>query len=314
MARPLALITEELDDACTAWLRDHCDVAHVPFDDPAFDASLAKADALIVRTYTQVNDALLDKAPNLKAVGRAGVGLDNIDVPACRSRGVEVVHTPDANTSAVTELVFAFILDALRPRVFLDRPLPMPEWKALRTELTAHRQLRECTLGIVGLGRVGKSIARIAHAFAMPTIYHDLIDIPDADRESAAPVDPDTLFATADILTVHIDNRPANRHHINSGRLALMKPDALLINASRGFVADASAIADWLTANPNARAIADVHDPEPITSGNPLLNLPNAHLTPHIGAATRLAHRNMSWVVRDIVRTLAGEPPEFPAP
>ncbi len=311
--KPLVVQTEELDAACAAWMAERCELIACPSEDPRFPDLLSRADGLVVRTYTRVGPELLAGAPRLKVVGRAGVGLDNIDVAACKARSVTVVSTPDANTRAVVELVFAFMLDALRPRVFLEHPLSMAEWRRARAELVAPRQLSDLTLGVLGLGRVGKSVARVAAALNMRVIYNDLLVIPESARHGAVPVDPRTLFAESDILTLHIDGRAANRRFVSAERLDLCKRDVLLINASRGMVLDPIALAAFLWERPEAQAILDVHEPEPFGPDYPLLSVPNAHLAPHIGAATATAHRNMSWVVRDVWRVLIGEPPEFPA-
>ncbi|MDX2116128.1 MAG: NAD(P)-dependent oxidoreductase [Planctomycetota bacterium] len=310
---PLVVQAEELDPACAAWLAERCRVEVCPVDDPRFGLLMKEAQGLVVRTYTRVDRALLDRAPRLRVAGRAGVGLDNFDLHACRERGVVVVSTPDANTRAVVELVTAFILDALRPRLFLDKPLDIKAWKSLRQELLAPRQLADLTLGILGLGRVGGGVARVGAAFNMRVLYSDLRTIPEDARHGALPVELDALLDQSDILSVHVDDRPTNRALLNRKNLRLMKPSALLINTSRGFVIDPPGLADWLRSDPAARAVLDVHDPEPFGPDYPLLGLPNAHLSPHIGAATRTAHRNMSWVVRDVWRVLSGEAPEFPA-
>lgn len=311
---PFVLIAEEIDDECSAWLSERCKVEFCPSTDPArIETLLARADGLVVRTYTKVERGFLSRAPRLRVVGRAGVGLDNIDIAACRGRGVEVVHTPDANTRAVVELVTAFMLDALRPRVYVDRPLPLEEWKRLRHGLIAPRQLAGMTLGILGFGRVGSAMARVGAALDMRVIYNDVRDIPAESRFGAQPVRAEEVFASADIVTVHIDDRPSNARFVGTGLIGRMRADALFINASRGFVIDTAALAAFLRANPDAAAMLDVHDPEPFGPEYPLLGLSNARLTPHIGAATAAAHRNMSWVVRDVWRVLSGEKPKWPA-
>jgi phosphoglycerate dehydrogenase-like enzyme len=311
--RPLILQTEHIDPAAAAWLAERARVVACPSDDPRFGAMLAEADGLLLRTYTRVDEALLARAPRLKVVARAGVGLDNVDVAACTRRGVRVVSTPGANTRAVVELVFAFLLDALRPRVFLDRALEPGAWKDLRKELQAPRQLCDLTLGIIGLGRVGSAVARVAAAMEMRVVYHDLVEIPTANRAGAEPVAFAELLAQSDIVSLHVDVRPGNRHLIGAAQLGACKPDCIIVNTSRGFVVDAAALAAFLRVNPAASAILDVHEPEPFGHDYPLLGLPNAHLSPHIGAATATANRNMSWVVRDLWRVLSGEEPEWPA-
>lgn len=312
--RALVIQTEELDPKAQDYLRQRCDFRVVPWDSPDFAGVLSEAEGLVVRTYTTINESLLERAPKLRVVGRAGVALDNFDLAACRARGVQVVHTPDANTSAVVELVTAFMLDAFRPRTFLDEALAFDAWKALRAELRAERQLREMTLGVLGLGRIGRGVARVGVALGMRVVYNDLLEIDERHRAGAVPVSAEDMFGMSDVVTLHIDPRPTNRRLVGGDLLSRMRPGSLLINTSRGLVADPRAIASWLRADPTAQAIVDVHEPEPIETDDPLLVLPNAHLSPHIGAATSLAHENMSWVVRDVWRVLSGEEPESAAP
>ena len=312
--RPLVLQAEDLDPCAAAWLAERADLRVCPFAADAFLPLLAGAHALLVRTYTRVDAALLDRAPNLRVVGRAGVGLDRIDVTECRRRGVEVVHTPDANTQAVAEYVFAMLLDALRPRLFLDAPIDADRWNALRRELTAPKQLSELTLGVLGYGKVGSRVGRAAAGFGMRVLYHDLVDIPPAARHGALPVMLDSLLEESDILTLHVDSRPANRRLLDAALCRRLRPTGLLVNTSRGLVVDPAALRDHLVAHPESRALIDVHDPEPFDAAYPLLNLPNCHLSPHLAASTAAAHVNMSWVVRDVWRVLRNEPPEHPAP
>lgn len=317
MPRPIVIQTEHLDSAAGKWLAERCDLRVCPWENRAqLDPLLADADGLLIRTYTRVDDALLTLAPRLRCVARAGVGLDNVDVPACTRRGVTVVSTPGANTRAVVELVTAFMLDALRPRVLLDRALSSAEWNTARKDLIAPRQLADLTLGVIGLGRVGTGVARVGAALDMRVLYHDLLEFPASHPARAAGATPasfDQVLREADVLTLHPDGRPSNRHLLNARALTLCKPDVVLINTSRGFIVDAAALADFLIANKAAQALLDVHEPEPFPPTYPLLDLPNAHLSPHIAAATATAHANMSWVVRDLWRVLSGEPPQHPA-
>lgn len=312
--RALVLQTEHLDDECAAWLAERCELRACGVDEPEFPALLARAQGLVVRTYTRVDAALLAGAPALRVVARAGVGLDNIDLQACAARGVAVVHTPDANSDAVVEFVLAAMLDAWRPRLLLDKALDPPTWKSLRAELTATRQLHGSTLGVYGLGRIGGRMARVGAALGMRVIYHDLLDIPESRRSGARPVDRETLLRSADVLTVHVDDRPANRGLLGVDAFQKCREDVLFINAARGLIVDAVSLAAFLREHPAAMAVIDVHEPEPFGPDYPLLGVPNAFLSPHLAAATRTAQRNMSWVVRDVWRALCGEAPMHPAP
>jgi len=257
---------------------------------------------------------LLQRAPRLRVVGRAGVGIDNIDRSACAARGVRVVHTPDANTQAVVEYVVAMMLDALRPRPTVGRAIDVEAWKQLRSASIAGRQLGDCTVGIIGFGRVGKRLTRCLVGFGTSVIYNDLLEIADEQRHGATPVMLDDLLAASDIVTVHVDDRASNRHLINAAMLAKCRDDVLFINASRGFVVDAGALAAFLRGRPVARAVLDVHEPEPPCGAYPLMGLANCRIMPHLGAATGAAHKNMSWVVRDVWRVLSGEEAEHEAP
>lgn len=312
---PLVIEAEELDPLPSAWLSERCRVERCGAGEARFGALLAEAEGLIVRSYTRVDGALLSRAPRLRVVGRAGVALESIDVPACRARGVEVVHTPGANTRAVVEYVAALLADALRPRVYLDRAVPDEQWHRYRRELVAPKQMDELTLGIWGFGRIGSAVARLGAALDMRVIYHELLEIPPARRAGATPVGVDRLLSESDVLTIHVDYRESNRGLLSADALARCGPEVLILNTSRGLVVDHAALAAFLRANPRARAVIDVHDPnEPIRADHPLLGLPNARLTPHLAACTETAKRNMSWVVRDVWRVLSGERPECPAP
>jgi phosphoglycerate dehydrogenase-like enzyme len=313
---PLVLVTEGGDVAPMKWLREHARVEEVKPTDAKFDALLAEAEGLSVRTYTKVNEALLARAPKLKVVGRGGVGLENIDVVACRKRGVEVVYTPDANTLAVGDFVFGAIVQLIRPWArFKDRVYGPEEFKKIRSTLRG-RQLNELTIGILGLGRVGKRVGHIAASgFGMRVLFHDLLAIDRASLDfEAEPVDEPTLMAEADILTIHVDMRPGNENLVSTDQIARMKHDAILINMSRGEVLDVHAVAAAIKAKKLGGAMLDVYAPEPPGEDFPLLGMENVILTPHMASRTDVATENMSWVVRDIVGVIKGDRAKYPAP
>jgi D-3-phosphoglycerate dehydrogenase len=312
---PLVLVTEDCDAAPLAWLQECARVVEASPGNPEFDATLPDAVGMMVRTYTKVNAALLARCPRLRVVGRGGVGLENIDVAACRARGVEVVYTPDANTLAVAEFVIGFALQLLRPwAMFKDRAYEPAEFKRVRDTLRGS-QLNELTVGILGMGRVGRRVGQLAAVgFGARVIYNDLLDVRGALTFPAAAVDRPTLFHEADVVTLHVDMRPGNKHLVGAPELALLKPTAILINTSRGEVLDAAALAAAVRSGKIAGAALDVFDPEPPPSDYPLLGLDNVLLSPHMAARTHTAVENMSWVVRDLVEVLNGRPPKYPAP
>lgn len=312
--RPLVVRTEHLDSGAEAWLQERCRVVHAGVDSEEFATCRSDIEGLVVRTYTRVDTTLLDQLPKLRVVARAGVGLDNIDVEACSARGVPVVHTPDANTQAVVEYVTALLCDALRPRLTLQEPVSKARWGEIREEVCGAWQMNELVLGILGFGRIGRRVAQVANAIGFTTIYHDLLDIPEESRQGADAVGLDALLQDCDVLTIHVDGRDANRGFLDSTLLGKMKSDAIILNTSRGFVIDESALASWLAANPAGLAILDVHAEEPFTDDDPLLGRGNAHLAPHLASRTTTAMANMSWVVKDAWRVLQGEAPRHPAP
>lgn len=311
---PLVIHTEVIAEEARSWLAKRTElIASKPGED-VFEERAAEIAGLLVRTYTQVNDALLDRMPSLRVVGRAGVGLDNIDVPACRRRGIEVVHTPDANTQAVAEYVLALICDGMRPRRFLSDSEDLAEWATMRKTYLAVRQLDETTVGILGFGRIGQRVARMMQGVGCRVVYYDHKDIPVEARHGATPLGPEELFEQSNILTIHVDGRPENHGWVSRKYLGLLPHDALILNTSRGFVLDDADLLAYLEAHPKAKAYLDVHNPEPPEPNDPFFDIANAHLSPHLASRTETGMRRMSDVVEDIWAVLDGKEPSWPAP
>ena len=312
---PLVLVTEGSDATPLVWLKERTRVVEAAPGSSAFDAALPNAEGMVVRTYTKVDSDLLARCPKLKVVGRAGVGLEHIDVGACRARGVEVVYTPDANTLAVGDFVFGAALQLLRPwEAFKDRAYTPDDFKRKRNTFRG-MQLNELTIGILGMGRIGRRVGWIAaNGFGMRVIYNDLLDVRSHVTFPADAVERSTVFRDADIVTLHIDMKPGNEHLVAEPLLSLMKPTAILINMCRGEVLDAAALAAAIRAGKIAGAAIDVFDPEPPAADFPLLGFDNVLLTPHMAARTATAMENMSWVVRDVVDVLNGRAATCPAP
>ncbi len=304
--KPTIVVTEGLEKVPLDWLHANANVLEARWSDaPALAAALARADAAIVRTYTQVNDAFLAQAPHLKVVGRAGVGLDNIDQDACRRRHIAVLSTPTANTRAVCEYVFNLIFTLARPVVNLKAPITPEEFHSYRKK-TRGLELSGKTMAILGMGRIGRGVGKIAHAMQMNVLYNDLIDVSKQIDFPATSVAKPDLYRQADILTVHVNHQPndLNHHLVAAPALALMKPTAILVNTSRGEVVDAAALAAALQSHRLAGAVIDVHDPEPPPPNYPLWGCPNLIFAPHLAARTQGAMDAMSWVARDVVNYL----------
>ncbi|MCH2136049.1 MAG: hypothetical protein MK101_05640 [Phycisphaerales bacterium] len=304
MDAPRIVITEHLDQEAIDWLSQRAHVTQLPLENSCFDEALQGANAIVVRTYTQVDEALLDKAPNLRVVGRAGVGLDNIDLGACQRRGVEVVHTPDANTQAVVEYVTSILCDQFRPLHPMVEGVNSSGWAELRNAAMASRQLSQCRLGVLGFGRIGSRVAQVGQAIGMQVAWCDVRDIDPDKTVGMQPLPMEQLLESSDVLSVHVDGRCENHHLIDAVALERLPDDALLVNTSRGFVIDPAALAHLLRQRPKMRAVLDVHDPEPVAPGSDLLKCPNAILLPHAASRTLAAQEAMSWVVRDVAFAL----------
>ncbi|MBV7484539.1 hydroxyacid dehydrogenase [Bordetella sp. BOR01] len=295
------VISEFMDEAAVAALRADFDVRYEPDlvdRRDALLAALADADALIVRNRTRVDAALLAAGPGLKAVGRLGVGLDNIDVPACQAGGIAVLPATGANARAVAEYVMATALMLLRGAYQSSAQVAAGAWP--RTELSNGLEAQERTLGIVGFGGIGRLAASLAQGLGMQVAAHDplLRDEDPAWRATGVQALPlDALLARADVLTLHIPLTDATRNLLDAGRLASMKRGAVLINTARGGIVDEAALAQALRSGHLRGAAIDVFQDEPLPAGSPLADAPNLVLTPHIAGLTQEANTRVSGMV-----------------
>lgn len=301
MARPDVVITEFMDESAVEALRAQCDVLYdATLVDRQADllATLVGARALIVRNRTQVNTALLAAAPGLVVVGRLGVGLDNIDLPACRARHIEVIPATGANALAVAEYVIATAMVLLRGAYLSSAEVAAGNWP--RPRLSEGREIGGKTLGLVGFGGIGRLTARLAQALGMHVLAHDPLVAPDDAlwaRHDVAPRDIDALLAEADVVSLHVPLTDTTRALMDPARIARMKPGAVLINTARGGIVNEPALADALREGRLAGAALDVFDREPLPAGSPLAGTPNLILTPHIGGVTRESNTRVSTLI-----------------
>ena len=307
--RPLILVSEPLSERALAYLRGRGRVRRVPADQ--LGRHIAEADALVVRTYTDVDEAILARATHLKVVGRAGVALDNIDVSACRRRGIQVVHTPAANTLAVVDYTIAMIIQLNRRFWPMAESLVGEEFHKVRVQAFG-RFLSGLVLGIIGLGRIGSRVGRAAVALGMNVLYNDILDItPDYP---ATAVDKPALYARSDIVTLHVPLTDLTGGLICRETLSRFKDGAQLINSARGGCVVTEDLAEALRSGKLSGAAIDCHNPEPPPKDYPLFGLDNVILTPHIAARVPQAMENMCNVVHDVVAVLDGRTPQYPAP
>ena len=228
-------------------------------------------------------------APDLKVVVRAGTGLDNVDRAAAEARGVVVRNTPDANTISVAEITFGMLLALERHLAGAAADLRAGRWEKSKY---AGRELWGRTLGIIGFGRIGREVANRARAFGMPVLaYDELVRKGPAGFEWVHHTDRDALLRESDVVTLHVPLTERTRHSISTREFGLMKPDAVLVNASRGGIVDETALHEALV-NERLRAAAiDVFEREPAPADHPLLRLQNVLALPHLGASTSEAQR-----------------------
>jgi len=267
-------------------------------------------DALICHIISTIDDEVLAEVPGLKAICNVAVGFNNIDVEACKRRGVVVTNTPDVLTETTADFAWTLLMAAARRVVEADRFARSGQWTRWQWDLLWGNDVYGKTIGIIGFGRIGRAVARRALGFNMRVLYHDTVRADAAaERElRAAYMEPDALLRESDFVSLHTLLIPQTRHLINETTLRLMKKTAILVNAARGPIVDEAALVRALTDGWIAGAGLDVFEEEPkIHPG--LLNLTNVTLAPHIASAsldTRLAMATLA--VRNCLAILDGKP------
>ena len=271
-------------------------------------ALAAEVPALIVRNRTQVRGPVLASCRKLKAIGRLGVGLDNIDIAECARRGIRVFPASGANTASVAEYVIAAMLVGLRDVWRANEAVLAGRWP--RNELM-FREASGKRLGLVGFGEIARAVARRARALELEIVAHDpgvAVDHPAWREHGVAQVDLPTLLATSDVVSLHVPLLPSTRNLIDGAALARMKPRAILINTSRGGTIDEAALVAALKADKLGGAALDVYESEPLPANSIFLGVPRLWLTPHIAGVTDEANRRVSSVtvanVRQALREL----------
>jgi len=304
------VITEFMDEAAVAGLAARFDVRHdarLAERRDELAAALADADALIVRNRTRVDAGLLAAAPKLRVVGRLGVGLDNIDVAACRARGIEVIPASGANALAVAEYVIGTVMLLLRGQYLSSAAVVAGEWP--RSALGEGRETAGKTLGIVGFGGIGRLTARLARALGMQVIAADPLipaDSPAWRDAGVARRELDALLAEADAVSLHVPLTPETRRLIDATRIGRMKPGAVLVNTARGGIVEEAALVAALRSGRLAGAALDVFEHEPLPAGSPLAGVPNLVLTPHVAGVTRESNARVSSLVAGKVAEALG--------
>lgn len=247
-------------------------------------AAIADADALIIRSATKADAALISAASQLKAIARAGVGVDNVDLDAASAKGISVMNTPDGNTVATAEFAFGLMLALARHIPQAYDSLNSGKWDRKSFQGV---ELRGKTLGVVGFGRIGRAVAKRAQAFEMTVVAHDpFIPADFASDLGVELLDLDTLYSRADFITLHSVITDDTRDMINKDTIAKMKKGVRIVNAARGALINESDLAEAIKSGQVAGAALDVYAEEPPPAGHALIGLPGVIDTPHLAAST----------------------------
>jgi glyoxylate reductase len=311
MTRPKVFVTRIIRDAGLNLVREFCNAevwqGAMP---PARETLLEKArgmDGILCLLTDRIDGELLDAAgPQLKVVSNHAVGFDNIVVRDATARGIPVGNTPDILTDATADLAFALLLAAARRLSESEKYLRGGKWKTWEPSALLGMDLAGRTLGLVGFGRIGRAVAKRAFGFDLRVIYHD----PSAEPEfNASPINSlDELLRESDFVSVHTPLNDATRRLVNAEFLSKMKPNAVLVNTSRGPVVDQHALYEALKSKQIFAAALDVTEPEPLPLDSPLLTLDNCLIVPHIGSASERTRDDMSRLAAlNLIAGLKGE-------
>lgn len=306
--RYTVLVTDKVSESGLEPLRadDRFEIVKIDdSSDPAFAAALPEAHGLVVRSATTVDADLLSAAPRLRVVGRAGVGVDNIDLDAATERGVAVINAPAGNTVSAAELTLALILAMVRGVSAADASVRRGEWARSRFK---GAELRGRTLGLVGAGRIGGEVATRCRAFGMRVMAYDpYLTDERADDLRVERATLDEVFEQADVLSFHVPLTDDTRGMVDAGVFGRMKKGAYLVNVARGGVVDEAALVEALESGTLAGAALDVFATEPLPEDSPLRTAPNLVLTPHLGASTQEAQELVAREIAEGVRAALAE-------
>lgn len=297
--KPKILITRRIPNAGLNLLREVCEIIHWDDDEPIPRSVLLRDVVDVAGLYCllteRIDAEVLDAATRLKVVSNMAVGYDNIDVAECTRRKIPVGNTPGVLTETTADLAWALMMAAARRIPEAADFVRAGKWRTWGPMLFTGPDLHHATLGVLGMGRIGRAVARRARGFEMRVLYHNRSRDEEAERELGATyVDLDTLLSESDFLSIHAALNSETQHLIDANALRKMKPTAVLINAARGAIVDTQALVDALRDRRLFAAALDVTDPEPLPADHPLLSFPNCLVVPHIGSASIATRAKMA--------------------
>lgn len=304
------LVSDPISDLGIQQLNDAADVIvdkKTGLKEDELIAIIGEYDALLVRSQTKVTEKIMEAGKKLKVVGRAGVGVDNIDLEAATKRGIVVINAPDGNTIATCELTFAMMMSAARQIPQAYKKTVSGEWDR---KTFVGVELRAKVLGIIGMGRIGSEVAKRAKVFGMEVIGYDPFLTEDrAEKMGVKLGTVNEIAAQADFITVHTPLTPETRHILGKAQFAIMKKGVRIINCARGGIVDEMALIDAINEGIVAGAAFDVFEAEPPAADHPFLNHPQIIVTPHLGASTVEAQENVAIdVSEEVLHILRSEP------
>lgn len=309
------LVTGKLPQAAIALVEEQHEVVMNTREEPMprqeIMSQIGDKEGLLCMISDKIDEELLAHAPNLRMVANYGVGFDNIDLAAATKRGIRVSNTPGVLSDATADLSFALLLAVARRVIEGDRMTRSGKFKPWSPMVFLGTEVTGKTLGIVGLGQIGKAVARRARGFDMPILYHKRTRLPEEEERAlnATYADLPELLAKSDFVSLHVNLTDATRHLIGEAELKLMKPSAFLINVARGPVVDEKALTEALQNRTIAGAGLDVYEKEPQLFPG-LAELDNVVLLPHVGSATVETRSNMALLaVENLLAGLAGRKP-----
>jgi glyoxylate reductase len=314
--KPKVAVTRLIPEAGLDLLRQSCDVriweGDLPPGPAELDALLDGVDGAVTLLTDRIDGDLLDRHPSIRVVSNFAVGYDNVDVDAATARKVAVCNTPGVLTQATAEFAFTLLVSAARRVVEAARYVEDGKWQTWGPRLLLGQDIAGATLGIVGFGRIGKELARMASGFNMRILAHDAYEDPSAPEEfGISYVSLDELLREADFVSLHVALTPETQRMIGTRELGLMKKTAVLVNAARGPVVDTDALVTALQNGEIFAAGLDVTDPEPLPADHPLVSLPNCIVVPHIASATVTTRDAMARLAaNNLIAVLNGRMPE----
>lgn len=307
-------VTRHLTREAEEKLNEFCQAEYWPGETPPpYDVLLEKVktiDGLICLLTDPIDKQLIERAENLKVISQVAVGVDNIDLEAAAAKKIPVGHTPGLLTDATADMAFALILAAARRLGEAIDYTRLGKWQTWELTTLLGEDVHGATLGIIGMGRIGQAVAKRATGFDMEILYYSRSRKPQAESElGAISVSLPELLERSDIISLHVPLNEDTQGMIDKQQLALMKPNAILVNTARGAVIDTSALVEALKSGQIGYAGLDVTDPEPLPHTHPLYKLPNAIILPHIGSATRTARNKIALLaVENLIDGLQGKP------